>query len=84
MRHMGDVAGAIVLLATLGAWSLYAAARANAVFRWLVVVACSGLAAVTVSIGLALGFEGYYGHFRVHNPALADRLEARWSVCRHH
>ena len=83
MRHMGDVAGAIVLLATLGAWSLYAAARRTAVFRWLVVVACSALAAVTVSMGLGLGFEGYYGHFRAHNPALLDELEARWSVCHH-
>ena len=39
------------------------------------------LALATVAVGVALGFEGQYRHFRLHNPALLDRLEKHASFC---
>jgi hypothetical protein len=36
---------------------------------------------MTATVSLALGFEGQHKHFRLHNPALLDKLEKRFSTC---
>jgi hypothetical protein len=81
MRYLGDASGAFMLFATLGVFATYAALRRAAVTRWLSWPVFATAAVVSAAIGLALGMEGYYGHFRQHNPALLSALEKRYSVC---
>jgi hypothetical protein len=83
MRYLGDEVGGLAIGATLGAWLLYQQFRQRVALRRLVIAGCVGLMLATASIGVALGFEGQYKHFRQFNPGLLDKLEARWSVCRH-
>jgi hypothetical protein len=85
MRYLGDAVGGIALGGTLGAWILYqnlGHGPERPVLRRLLVAVFVCLMLATVGIGAALGFGGQYKHFRVHNPRLLDKLEARWSVCR--
>lgn len=82
MRYLGDAVGGIALGGALGAWLLYDKLRRRAALRRLVIAGCASLMLATVGIGVALGIEGQYQHFRQHNSRLLDRLEARWSVCR--
>ncbi len=84
MRYLGDAVGGIVLGGALGSWLLYHRLRQRVISRRLVIAGCALLALATVVIGIALGFEGQYKHFRLFNPRLLDKLDARWSVCRHH
>jgi hypothetical protein len=81
MRYLGDAAPGIVLLGTLGAWSLV-----DELGRWrwprrAAVLLCLLLAAHTVAVGLLLGFQGYHQAIRWQNPALWQRLTAI-SICR--
>jgi hypothetical protein len=81
MRYLGDSSGAFMLFATFGAFATYAALRRVAVARWLSWPVFATAAVVSAAIGLALGIEGYYSHFRQHNPELLGALEKRYSVC---
>jgi hypothetical protein len=81
MRYLGDAAPAFMLLASLGAFALYDALRRVAVARWLAVSLFVAAALASSAVGLAYGFQGYYTHFKQHNPALLDKLEKRYSVC---
>jgi hypothetical protein len=81
MRYMGDVTGALALLGALGVWSAWVAVRERRALRWTVVGVCWLVAITTMIVGAGLGIEGQYKHFRLHNPALLDRLEQRFSVC---
>jgi hypothetical protein len=81
MRYLGDVIEVVALLGTMGGWWLYQACGDRPRLRRLVAAGCIALAIATVAVGLALGFEGQYSHFRLNNPALLDRLIARFSFC---
>jgi hypothetical protein len=81
MRFLGDAAPALTLAATVAWWLWYARVRERPAQRRLVAAAAVVLALATVGAGVALGFEGQYGHFRQHNPALLDRLEKALSFC---
>ena len=81
MRFLGDMTPALTLAGTLGWWLCWVRFREHAVRRRLVTSAAVVLALATVAVGVALGFEGQYKHFRQHNPALLDRLEKRLSFC---
>ena len=81
MRYLGDVTPGIVLSGILGAWWLHSRTSPGTGSRRLVTGMCASLGLVTVLIGLLLGFQGYSGHFRVHNPGLHDRLVRALSLC---
>jgi hypothetical protein len=80
-RYLGDVAGAIALLSTLGVWTAYQAVQARPLLRRLVVAAALLLAIHSVGVGVALGIRGQYPHFEVNNPPLYRKLVRRLSVC---
>ena len=81
MRYLGDVAPGIALSGILGAWWWHARTRPGTWPRRLVLATCTLLAAATIACGLLLGFQGYEGHFRKHNPELHDRIVAALSWC---
>ena len=81
MRFLGDATPALTLAGTVGWWIWHSRVREQPAQRRLVTAAAVVLALVTVGAGIALGFEGQYGHFRQHNPALLDRLEKVLSFC---
>jgi hypothetical protein len=81
-RYLGDVAGAIALLSTLGVWTAHQAVQARPVLRRLVVAAAVLLAIPSIGVGVALGIRGQYPHFAVNNPPLYQKLVRRLSVCR--
>jgi hypothetical protein len=81
MRFMGDAMPALTLAGTVGWWLWHSRVREQPAQRRLVTAAAVVLALLTVGSGMALGFEGQYGHFRQHNPALLDRLEKALSFC---
>jgi hypothetical protein len=80
MRYLSDVTFGLTLLGVLGGFALrfhrigLAAPRA---VSWL--LALLGLA--TVSVGLALGYQGYNLHFKTYNPSLHRRLVSALSLC---
>jgi hypothetical protein len=82
MRYLGDATGALFLLASLGAFATYAALHRVVVARRFAVVVFGAAALASAAVGLALGIHGYYTHFTQHNPALLEKLEKRFSVCR--
>jgi hypothetical protein len=82
MRYLGDVTPGIVLSGILGAWWLHSRTSPGTWPRRLVAAVCTSLAAATVLLGLSLGFQGYNGHFRLHNPELHGRLVKALSFCR--
>ena len=81
MRFMGDATPVLTLAGTVGWWLWHSRVREERAQRRLVTAAAVVLALITVGSGLALGFEGQYGQFRQHNPALLDRLEKALSFC---
>jgi len=82
MRYLGDVTPGIVLSGVLGAWWLYMRTSSGTWQRRLVAAIVTSLAVATVLLGLSLGFQGYNGHFRVHNPGLHAKLVKALSFCR--
>jgi len=80
MRYLGDAVPAFVLFASLGAFATYRTARRVAP-NWLALVLFASTSLASAAVGLALGFQGYYGHFQQHNPALLEKLEKRYSLC---
>jgi len=81
MRFLGDAAPALTLAGTLGWWLWFDRLRERAGPRRLVTAGALVLGLATIAMGAALGFEGQYGHFRQHNPALFDRLGRHASLC---
>lgn len=81
MRYLGDVTPGIVLSGILGAWWLYSRTSPGSWARRLVIGLCTILGVATVLLGLLLGFQGYSGHFRLHNPALHRTLVKALSLC---
>jgi hypothetical protein len=75
------VAGAIAILAALGAWAGFQLVRERRALRRAFTSVCWLLAATTIVVSLALGFEGQYKHFRLHNVPLLDKLEHKLSIC---
>jgi len=83
MRYQGDFAPALVMLSFVGAWTLerMMAPRTRAA-RWAFRVPLIALAVLTLLIGTALGFTGYYKVFDIANPSLMAKLRATLHVCR--
>ena len=81
MRYLGDGAGALAIVGSLAAFVSYWELRDRVAARRAVVIVCALLMLMTASVGIALGFEGQHKHFRLHNPALLDKLETRFSTC---
>jgi hypothetical protein len=81
MRYLGDATPGLLLLSTLGAWSLLEEAGEATWRRHTVTAVCLLLAAVTVVLGVLLGIEGYYTAFKDYNPALYTKLVAQLSFC---
>ena len=81
LRYLGDAAGAFVLLGTTGAWWLRDRFAGRVAMRRTIDAGIVGLAAVTIAIGIALGFQGQYGFFHLYNQTLMDKLEQKLSVC---
>jgi hypothetical protein len=80
MRYELDFSSGLLLLATLGGWSLLASTTRRAT-RAIATAAFATLAATTVIAGVLLGFGGYFDHFGRHNPALWHTLQEKLSVC---
>lgn len=81
MRYLGDATFGLLLLAALGAFSLYESARDHAWLRRSLGAFLCFAAAATIVIGLLLGVQGYDNHFSRHNPALASKLDQALSFC---
>ena len=82
MRYQGDFAPALLLLAVVGAWSWLAAFRLRRRSRRALAAAVFCVpAAVTVVVGVLLGFGGYFHHFQRHNPALLQSLQQHLDLC---
>jgi hypothetical protein len=81
MRYLGDATSGILLLAALGAFSLYDSASDRPVLRRSLGVGLCLAAAATIVFGLLLGFQGYENHFKKHNPELASKFERALSLC---
>jgi hypothetical protein len=81
MRYLGDATFGFLLLAVLGAFSLYERARERPVLRRSLVVGLCLAAAATIAMGLLLGVQGYENHFAKHNPELYSKLDRALSLC---
>ncbi len=80
-RYLGDVVGALGLAATFGVWTAHRAARENKALSRAVTAGALALGILSSVTGLALGFYGQYAHFPNNNPALADKLVHKLSLC---
>ena len=81
MRYMGDYTAPLVLLGSLGAWQLERLTQPRSAGRRALKAGVVTLALLTIATGFALGLTGYYGLFKVDNPALMSKLDAVLSVC---
>jgi hypothetical protein len=81
MRYLSDVTYGLVLLSLLAAYTLRAAPRTPATRRGASALVAS-LAAVTIVIGLLLGYQGYNNHFYLNNRTLDRRIVHALSLCR--
>ncbi len=81
MRYMGDFASPLVFLGTIGFWNLRRLTAGRPVATRVVTAASLSLAMLTIAIGFALGFTGYYNNFHANNPSLMSKLERVGSVC---
>jgi hypothetical protein len=81
MRYLGDAIFGVLLLAALGAFSLYESARDRPVLRRSLGVFLCLVAGATIVIGLLLGVQGYDGQFSNNNPELTSKLDRALSFC---
>ncbi len=81
MRYVGDFAAPLVVLGIVGAWNLRRLTTPRSVARRIVVALSLSLGTLTIVIGFALGFSGYYDSFRANNPGLMSKLDATLSIC---
>jgi hypothetical protein len=80
MRYLSDITFGLVLLSLLAGFGLHAswlALRVSRAAAWLF----GALAAMSIVIGLLLGYQGYNGHFFLYNPALDRKLTRALSFC---
>jgi hypothetical protein len=84
MRFLEDGVGGPLLAAILaGFWLLRRTRdRERVPQRWLARTAYIGLAALTMFVGVALGFSGHFDNFENSNGELFDKLVAELSLCR--
>jgi hypothetical protein len=81
MRYETDFLSFLLPLAAMAGWWLVSASPRPALRRVATVVFV-GTAAVSIFLGMALGFTGYFNHFQRHNPGLMQRLHKTIGVCR--
>jgi hypothetical protein len=81
MRYLGDATFGILLLAALGAFSLYESARHRPRLRRSLGALLCLAAGATIAIGLLLGIQGYDGQFKNNNPDLTSKLDRVLSLC---
>jgi hypothetical protein len=81
MRYMGDYTAPLVMLGLIGAGHLEKLTAVGSAAHRAVKAGVVTLALLTMAIGFALGFTGYYNFFQVTSPALFAKLDARLSVC---
>lgn len=80
MRYLADVTNGLVLLGVLGAFWLFSRSKEPQV-RLAIGLVSGALACLTLGFGLLLGFQGYTGHFKTHNPTLHAQMVSALSVC---
>lgn len=80
MRYLSDVTNGLVLLGTMGAFTLLSSRRTLS-GRAVVSAAIVASFSATVIFGLLFGYQGYTGHFKKFNPALDASLQERLSAC---
>jgi hypothetical protein len=81
MRYDGDFAAPIVVLGIVGAWNLRRVTAPRSLARRIVAAVALSLGALTIAIGVALGFTGYYQSFVANNPAMMAKLDSALSIC---
>lgn len=81
MRYETDFLSFLLPLAAMGGWWLIGAAPSRA-WRRAALSLFVATSVVSVAIGMALGFTGYFNHFDRHNPALIKGLRKSIGVCR--
>ena len=79
MRYEAEFMSPLLLLATLGGWSLLGLWGGRAV--WLARLLYVGLAGLSVLIGVTYGFSGYFASFGRVNPSLYQSLQQQLDLC---
>lgn len=80
MRYLSDVTPGLVLFGLLGAMALRSS-RLGQLLPQVTGVAFAVLGAATIVLGMLIGYQGYNGHFALHNPKLDERIVKALSVC---
>jgi hypothetical protein len=75
-RYLMDLWPCAAILATVGLWQLFAGGRRTVALRATIAV----LIGWTITLGLLMGFTGYYDHFRIWNRPLYESLGGQVSV----
>jgi hypothetical protein len=88
MRYEAEFMSPLLLLATLGGWSLLSLSsvsgpprRGGRVLAWLGRSLYATVAGLSVLIGVTYGFSGYFGIFGRVNPALYQSLQRQLDLC---
>jgi hypothetical protein len=79
MRYEAEFMSPLLLLATLGGWSLLSLWGGRA--AWLTRSLYAALAGLSMAIGVAYGFIGYFGLFGRANPGLYESFERQLDLC---
>ena len=82
MRYLSDISTGILLLSIWAVFALYELAAPRRWARWSLVTALVGVGALTIVLGMLLGFQGYDEMFKNHNPQLYYKLQVGLSFCR--
>ena len=80
MRYLADVTNGLVLLGTLGGFTVLAT-RQRHVTRLISGALLTLTLLATIVFGFLLGYQGYTGHFKQFNPALDSRFQQWFSTC---
>jgi hypothetical protein len=79
MRYQADYSSGLMLLGTIGCW-LWVHRLPWRRLRSVGAAACAFVGAVSIIVGLLLGFRGYYNQFERNNPRLYQEF-ARFNFC---